>query len=154
MRQSKLRKNYELLFTGLVFCVFLFPACTKEKRETIVTGSSSGPATLSSIQQDVFRLSCGTSGCHDNRATPAGNLDLTSTGRSYSHLVNRDSIQVANLKLVNPGDPDTSYLMDKLRGTHIAVGGLGVRMPQYAAAISETDITRIQDWIIAGALNN
>lgn len=128
-------------------------ACTKEKREAVIISGGGGPATLSSIQDDVFRLSCGTSGCHDSRANPAGNLDMSTYERTYANLVNRDSTQTSR-KIVNPGDPSTSYLVDKLLGTHASVGGNGSRMPQYAASLRSDDIDRIQTWITDGALRN
>ena len=136
-------------------CLLSLAACTKEKREAVVaTGGGTGPATLSTIQSDVFRLSCGTSGCHDNRANPAGNLDMSSYDATYAQLVNRNSVQATAMKLVNPGDPETSYLMNKLYGTHSGVGGNGARMPQYAAMLTSSDIERIETWITDGALRN
>lgn len=135
---------------------FLTIGCTKEKRDPASASivGSAGTPTLSSLQSDVFALSCATSGCHDNRATPAASLDMTNTARSYAGLVNRFSTQVSTLKIVNPGNPSNSYLVNKLVGTHIAVGGSGSRMPQYASALSSSDLDRILNWITDGAQNN
>lgn len=146
MRQS------ELIVAGFVLLVL--GACTKEKRENPISTATSGPATLSSLQNDVFHLSCATSGCHDNRATPAGNLDLSTYGASYAGLVNKVSRQVTSMKIVDPGFPDESYLVNKLQGTHITVGGTGSRMPQYAAALTSADLDRILTWITDGAQQN
>jgi hypothetical protein len=159
MRQSKLTKK--LLFwipasAGIVLQIF-FLACTKERRHILADNSAvsaSGPATLSTIHEDIFRLGCSTSGCHDNRATPAASLNLSSADQSYNGMVNQFSLQSSQLKMVDPGSANQSYLINKLRGTHLSVGGTGDRMPQYAAALTEGDLQRIEDWITAGALRN
>ena len=49
---------------------------------------------------------------------------------SYANLVNVASNEVPSLKRVKPGDPDNSYLVQKVEGT-AAVGG---RMPLGAHA--------------------
>jgi hypothetical protein len=147
MRQSKLALGLTLAFA--------LSGCAKEKRDAVIMGggaTSSGAATLSSLQSDVIRLSCATSGCHDSRATPASSLDLSDASRTYSNLVNRASTQAPALKLVNPGNPGASYLVNKLLGTHASVGGSGVRMPQYSAPLASSDIDRIETWITNGAL--
>jgi hypothetical protein len=149
MRQSQLT-------LGLIV-VLALSGCAKEKRDAVIMGggaTSSGAATLSSLQSDVIRLSCATSGCHDSRATPAGSLDLSDASRSYANLVNRASTQAPALKLVNPGNPSASYLVNKLLGTHAGVGGSGVRMPQYSAPLASSDIERIETWITDGAPPN
>ncbi len=150
-------KGWIPAFAGMTIAVLLLSSCTKEKRDVIAGSSvpsSSGPATLSTIQEDVFRLGCAVSGCHDNRATPAGNLSLASAQVSYNDIVNVLSIQASHKKLVVPGFPEESYFVDKLKGTHLETGGTGVRMPQYAAALDEGDVARIEEWIADGALRN
>lgn len=72
---------------------------------------------------------------------------------AYRTLVNSPSIGSSMLR-VEPGSPDTSYLIRKLEGTHLAAGGSGARMPLDAAALDPTDIARIREWISAGALDN
>jgi hypothetical protein len=150
MRQGQLIGSCGLLLA------LLLSGCTKEKRDAVITGgnASSGPATLSSLQADIFHLSCATSGCHDSRANPASNLDLSSSAQSYANLVNRASSEASQLKLVIPGDPDHSYLINKLLGTHAAVGGNGVQMPQYAGPLDEGEVDRVIAWIAAGAQQN
>jgi hypothetical protein len=51
------------------------------------------------------------------------------------------------------GSPQTSYLLDKLRGSSQAAGGCfsGVRMPRGRAALSAANINTIVSWIQAGA---
>jgi hypothetical protein len=106
------------------------------------------------MQTDIFALSCAISGCHDNRANPAGSLNMASVQATYQNLVNRASTQAPNLKLVSPADPDHSYMLDKLYGTNLLAGGTGRRMPQDAAALSSDDLDRIVTWINNGAQFN
>jgi cytochrome c553 len=144
MRKSKL----------ILLALLLIAGCTKEKRSAISNNaitSSPGATNFSSLQADIFALSCAVSGCHDNRATPAGNLNLSSVDKSHAALVNVASSQVPSKKLVSPNGPSASYLIGKLDGTYTAMGGNGVRMPQYAAALSTEDIDRIITWINNGA---
>jgi hypothetical protein len=52
-------------------------------------------------------------------------------------------------KLVRPGDPKGSYVIQKLRGADLCGGG---RMP-LGRTIDERDIATIEDWICEGAPN-
>ncbi|MDO8520239.1 MAG: c-type cytochrome domain-containing protein [Deltaproteobacteria bacterium] len=104
-------------------------------------------ATLSAIQDDIFTPTCAVSGCHSSVSAQEG-LSLAS-GESFSSLVNVDSAQDSSLKLVEPGDPDNSYLIHKLEGT-----GSGSQMPRGGSALSDEDMDRIRDWITNGAENN
>lgn len=143
-------------FAMTALILFLVTGCTKEKR----VGSSSsivnppGASNLASLQSDIFAFGCATSGCHDNRANPAAGLNMSSSAQSHANLVNQLSIQAASRRLVVANDPSSSYLIDKMRGTHQAVGGTGARMPLYAAAISAEDLDRIITWINNGAPND
>ncbi len=136
-----------------IAALFLF-SCTKEKRSAISNNSITNPpgaANFTSLQTDIFALSCAVSGCHDNRATPAGNLNLSSVDKSHAAIVNIASVQVPSKALVVPNDPANSYFLAKLDGTYSALGGNGVRMPQFAAALSQEDLDRIITWINNGA---
>lgn len=150
MRQGKITARVAVVaLIGLSMA-----ACTKEHRSADVVAAASGPATLSSMQTDIFALSCAISGCHDNRANPAGALTMTSVQASYTNLVNRNSTQATGRKLVVPADPDHSYLVDKLTGTHLSVGGSGRQMPQDAAPLSPEELDRVVTWINNGAQLN
>ena len=73
---------------------------------------------------------------------------------AYGYLVDMQSVE-SPLKRVKPGAPDESYLVHKLEGTHIEVGGVGLQMPIEAGGqLSAEDIQRIRDWISAGAKEN
>jgi len=64
-------------------------------------------------------------------------------------LVGIASTQDANILRVNPGNPDTSYLIQKLEGT----AGSGVQMPPNNP-ISQAEIDVIRQWITAGAIDD
>ena len=79
------------------------------------------PVTLSQIQASVFTPAC--SGCHSgptSNSLPSG-MDLSSASASFGALVNVASQQVGSLNRVTPGDPDNSYLIQKLEGTNASV---------------------------------
>jgi hypothetical protein len=93
--------------------------------------------------------------CHFS-AMPGGDMTAPylnlNAGFAVGELVDVDSVQVPSMKRVAPGDLDNSYLVHKLRGTHVDVGGPADtdRMPPLAP-LPDEDITRIEAWIAAGA---
>jgi hypothetical protein len=100
-------------------------------------------ADFASIQANVFTPICTT--CHSGAAAPLGlRLD---EGASYALLVNAPSTEAPTLLRVNPGDPDSSYLIHKLEGT-AQVGG---RMPLGGAPLPQETIAVIRQWILEGA---
>jgi hypothetical protein len=102
--------------------------------------------TFQSIQENVFTPIC--TGCHAGAGAPLGlRLDAAS---SYALLVNTSSVEVTSLLRVRPGNPDSSYLIQKLEG-RAAVGG---RMPLNGPALPQATIDVIRQWIADGAANN
>lgn len=88
-------------------------------------------------------------GCHVGAGAPAGlRLDAAS---SYAQLVNVASTQVPALLRVNPGDPDNSYLVQKISQATPQVGG---RMPLGRAALPQSSIDLVRAWIAGGAQMN
>ena len=102
-----------------------------------------GP-TLTQIQAIIFTPTCATSTCHSG-ATPDAGLDLTD-GNSFANLVNVPSTQNINFDLVEPGQPDNSYLIDKLEDTASA----GNVMPP-TGMLPQADIDFVRQWISDGA---
>jgi hypothetical protein len=99
--------------------------------------------TFASIQQNVFTPVC--TGCHAGAAAPTGlRLDEAS---SYAMLVNVASVEVPALRRVRPGDPDLSYLIQKIEG-RAAVGG---RMPLNSPPLPQATIDVIRQWVRDGA---
>lgn len=84
-------------------------------------------------------------GCH-LRGSSQGGLTLDS---GFDALVNQTAIQ-SNLSLVEPGDPDQSYLLLKLRNEHVQAGGSGDSMPPNEP-LTEIEIATVERWIEQGA---
>ena len=103
--------------------------------------------TLSSIQQHIFTAIC--IQCHSGAAAPLG-LALN-TGLSWSNLVGMSSVEVPELLRVNPGDPESSYIVWKIEGRS---GIVGARMPLGLAPLSDEQIAAIRGWIADGAQDN
>jgi hypothetical protein len=102
--------------------------------------------TFQSIQDRIFTPAC--TGCHAGAAAPLGlRLD---EGSSYALLVNASSVEVPALRRVQPGNPDASYLIQKLEGT----AAVGSRMPLNAPPLPQSTIAVIRQWITNGAPNN
>jgi hypothetical protein len=95
------------------------------------------------IQDTIFTPIC--TACHVGANAPRGlRLDAAN---SYALLVNVASVEVPALMRVNPGNPDQSYLVQKIEGT-AAVGG---RMPLGGAPLPQDRIDLVRRWIAAGA---
>jgi hypothetical protein len=100
-------------------------------------------ADFDSLQANVFTPIC--SVCHVGGAAPEGlRLDAAD---SYNLLVGVPSTEVPSLMRVNPGDPDNSYLIQKLEGT----AAVGERMPRGGPYLSTETIAFIRQWITNGA---
>ena len=113
---------------------------------------SCGPdATLSGDVQPIFTRSCATTGCHTGTRASAG-LDLRA-GTAYGDLVGVGSsaAMCGGRVRVVPGDPDASYLLDKLTG---APGICGVQMPRRGESIAASEIDLIRGWICRGAVDD
>lgn len=93
---------------------------------------------------------CGTSRCHGGMR-PAADLDMSSATVTYAELVGVLSIQCSNQQLVAPGQPGSSYLVNKLTGMGMCSGS---RMPKQAAAFTTTQVDVVRAWIGNGAPNN
>ena len=112
------------------------------------TGASQGAgsvltADFQSIQDNVFTPICTV--CHIGAAAPLGlRLD---EANSYTLLVGVASSESPGLQRVNPGDPNASYLLQKLAGT----ATVGQRMPLGGPYLPQTTIDVISQWIASGA---
>lgn len=97
----------------------------------------------------IFRVQCAT--CHMTGSEP-GSMKL------YPSAAHQSLVGVASasspLPRVAPGEPKQSYLLHKLQGTHLNVGGEGVQMPFAQPPLSEDNLQLIRRWIEQGAKNN
>ena len=98
--------------------------------------------------EPVLADSCAGMGCHKPPVLAAG-LDL-SAGHAYADLVGVSSSQ-CNMRLrVAPGQPDASYLLDKIVGINLCKG---TKMPK-SGSLSPAEIAAISEWICRGAPDN
>ncbi len=95
--------------------------------------------------EEVFAESCGTTGCHDASSNAQAGLDLMSPDVE-SRVVDVDAIGLGCTSdvLVVAGDPDGSYLLDKVLNTP---GICGLQMP-VVGTLSASDIEVLRQWII------
>ena len=114
-------------------------------------GSSGGSGGISadfqSIQDNVFTPIC--TQCHIGASAPQG-LQLDSA-HSYQLLVGVPSNEVPSLQRVKPGDPDNSYMLQKLQGAPGIVGG---QMPLGQQPLPQSTLTAIRQWIANGAMQS
>jgi len=96
--------------------------------------------------QSILDKNC--AGCHGAKKQKAG-LDL-STPKAYASIVQVSSRQVPDLMLIKPGDPDQSYLWQKL--THTAKEGSGMPKGFFGSKrLGEADMNVVKAWIQGGA---
>ena len=136
---------------GLALCAaLLIGACDDDDPV------SPEPVSFSADVQPIFTASC--IGCHDD--TPPASLPLVASV-AYDTIVDVAAVQDTLdpiLDRIEPGDPEASFLIHKIQGTHTAVGGRGVRMPAGCPGsrpcLSAAEIQLIRQWVLEGALNN
>ena len=106
-----------------------------------------GP-NFSDIQANVLTPTCATTGCHQGAGAPQGlRLDVAN---SYGLLVGVSSSQASGVMRVAPGDPNNSYLIQKLEGT----ASVGAQMPLNAPPVERASIDVIRQWISDGAIDD
>lgn len=132
----------------LAFLLF-FAGCTDKMTAPTSLPSANSKILLSKfsdIQLKVFDSECAVTGCH-TASSHQGNLTLES-GKSYSSLVNIQSVLYPQYKRVQPGDGINSLLVKILRGE------VSLRMPLNQPPLPSEVIDSIEAWINNGAQNN
>jgi len=114
--------------------------------------NTGGALTFAADVQPIFTNNCALSGCHAG-TSPQQGMNLAA-GQAYQNIVSVQSMEVPSLFRVAPGQPDSSYLVHKIQGTQVSVGGGGLRMPANGAFLSQAQIDTIRAWISDGAKNN
>lgn len=137
---------------GIVYLLISVAGCAGNGNGLDANGrplmpGSGGPTPLSadfnSIQENIFTPIC--SVCHVGGGAPQGlRLDAAD---SYNLLVGVPSTEVPTVLRVKSGDPDNSYIIQKLEG-HAAVGA---QMPLGGPYLSSATIAFIRQWITDGA---
>jgi hypothetical protein len=111
--------------------------------------------SFSELQAQVFAKNCAFAGCHPS-SNPAASLPLAGAA-ACSNLVGTTSCLFPSKLRVSPGEPDKSFLIDKLQGTHLdgvpqsSCAITNQRMPVGGAALSQDQINLVVNWIAAGA---
>jgi mono/diheme cytochrome c family protein len=119
-------------------------------RGQVDVSSTPPPAapTLTQLTTTAFQV-CG--GCHTGGGSSLpSSMDLTA-GHIYGSIVNVASVEQPSLKRVKPGDPDNSYVVQKLEGVSTISGS---RMPLGGPFLDQATIDQVRAWISAGAPNN
>jgi hypothetical protein len=133
----------------LIITVRLLAGCTAGNGAGLDANGGVIPITppvvsdFQQIQDTIFTPIC--TACHIGATAPQGlRLDAAN---SYALLVNVASNEVPGTKRVNPGNPDASYIVQKLQGNN----AVGARMPFGGPYLSQTQIDLVRSWIAAGA---
>jgi hypothetical protein len=110
-------------------------------------GGSTDPLTadFKSIQDNVFTPIC--TKCHIGAGAPQG-LQLDEA-HSYALLVGVPSTEQPNVLRIMAGDPDSSYLIQKIEGV---ASISGARMPFGGPYLPQSTIDVIRTWVTNGAL--
>ena len=113
----------------------------------ITPGGGGEPLTpdFKSIQDNVFTPIC--TKCHIGAGAPQG-LQLDEA-HSYALLVGVPSTEQPSVLRIKAGDPDNSYLVQKIEG---APSISGVRMPFGGPYLPQSTIDVIRTWVSNGAL--
>jgi len=98
---------------------------------------------FAAIQETIFTPIC--ANCHAGAGAPLG-LQLDAAN-SYALLIGVASSQVPSLLRVQPGNPDASYLFQKISG----LATVGDRMPQGGPPLPQSAIALVRQWISNGA---
>jgi hypothetical protein len=115
----------------------------------VYTGATGDAGTYDGIASTVIVPRCATGACHGG-ATPV-NFPSCEADRWYDAMVGVPSLQAPGMNLIEPGDPEQSYLVHKLRGTQGVVGGGGARMPVADAPLGDAEQAALEAWITNGA---
>ena len=139
----------------LAGAALLAAACTAQAEVAPSQGAASAPvpatspATVSYQADIVPLLESQCAACHLT-GEEAGGMSLVGDA-AIGFLVGKPSEEAPAIMRVVAGDPDASYLVMKLEGTHIARGGSGGQMPFGAPPLPPEQIAKVRQWIAAGA---
>lgn len=97
----------------------------------------------------IFEASCGGSDCHTG-SDALSSLSL-SPSAAYAALVDAPSDGCEGRVRVVPGNPDESYLIEKVVEGEVCVGK---KMPMFAETLPDDALRKVSAWICAGAPND
>jgi len=123
----------------------------EEAHGLVVPSRGTVSASLSSIAANILVPRCATSACHGGN--PPAYYPQLDADVAHDAMVGRPSLQ-ASMRLVEPGAPEASYLLLKLRGEAGSVGGVPTPMPIGDVLLDPGEIAAVEAWIAAGAPND
>jgi hypothetical protein len=144
----------------LLICVMaagMAAAACDEKLSKLAGPTPNLEPTFASVQSQIFettdsagRVAC--TNCHTNVGrTPTGGMNLVHD-LAYDQIVNVPSARKAGAIRIIPGDPENSYLVQKLEGRP---GIVGLRMPFSGAPfLTDGQMLILKRWIAIGAPRN
>ena len=149
VRTPRGRRGRLLASPAVAALLVLVAGCAKKGADPFGPTPPPDPtATFTRVQREVFNPSCALSGCHA-AVTPSAGMILEA-GRSWASLVGAVSAETSLLR-VEPFQPESSYLVVKVRGDAAI---LGARMPSGAPPLSADQVKLIVDWVKRGAPND
>lgn len=101
--------------------------------------------------QHTFSSDCAVAGCHVPGNPPLGLV--LAPGFAYDYLVGVRSREYPTEFRVNPSDPTTSFLYQKVSENPPPVG-YQMPAPATGSVLGQAEIDRIRRWILQGAPNN
>jgi OmcA/MtrC family decaheme c-type cytochrome len=104
-------------------------------------------AAFSSIVEGILVPRCAIAACHSGNPPVA--FPALDAGVAWESMVGVASGQ-ASMNLVEPGEPEASYLVYKLRADAASAGGAGLPMPT-DGLLDAADVAAVEAWILNGA---
>jgi hypothetical protein len=129
---------------------------TSTTSTTSTSSTTLPPAPVwSAIHSQVIAVRC--AGCHGGSGGLSG---LNDCNTAHAMLVNVASTELPTMDRVEPGDPTTSWIMQKLDGTQgwftaqCNFNFCGSQMPLIPPTLTQETRDAIRQWITDGALND
>lgn len=135
---TQLTNRFFSLATGIGTCLLLVLALP-------LNSFGQDPGSIPDLEAKVsalFARSCTAAGCHSG-PVPMMGLNLTSD-QFYATAVDEASMERPELKIVDPGNSEVSYMVHKIKGQD---GIVGAQMPFTGDKLTEDEIKTIEDWI-------
>jgi hypothetical protein len=113
--------------------------------DPLAFGDEVEPGSLDELHLEIVARRCsGQPGlCHNGQFEP----NLSTPSLFYEYAVGRPALEKPDRLRIAPGDPDLSFLVDKLRNRDVST-----QMPLGAEPLAEEEIAQIEAWIRGGAL--
>jgi hypothetical protein len=146
-----------ILIVGILALLLVLSGCkgggsssTQTSSEAAKPAADPKPTAVAKFNEDVqpiFTKKCAHPSCHG--AAKSAGMQL-SQGEAYANIVGVKSTEDPQLYRIDPGKPDSSYMVLKLEGKQ----KIGAQMPLTGGPLPQKDIQIIRSWVKDGAKNN